>query len=76
MKKIALDLNALRVDSFATTARDSGRRGTVHAAGASEEPTQCLGPTCGTCEPTFAYSCYGTCVGDTCEDVCSAMVTC
>lgn len=76
MKKIALDLNVLCVESFSTTTGDAGRRGTVHAAGNSEEATQCLGPTCGTCEPTFAYSCYGSCVGDTCEDVCSSIVTC
>ena len=85
MKKIVLSLDALRVESFPTTASASALRGTVRAAGASEDtgcesqgpthcgscgPTDCLGPSCGTCEPTFAYSCYGSCVGETCEDRC------
>jgi hypothetical protein len=89
MKKIVLNLNALRVESFETTGRAVERRGTVHAAGASEDtgcesegltycgscgPTDCLDPSCGPpCEPTFPYSCWGTCIGETCDAWCPPM---
>lgn len=70
MKKITLSLDALRVESFSTTTRDAAPRGTVHGADGSED-TGCLAPSCGTCEPTFAYSCYGSCVGETCAPECT-----
>lgn len=82
MKKIALSLDALAVESFETTERASIHRGTVRAAGASGDPdcqsgdltcgtcgfTYCLDPSCGPpCEPTFPYSCGGTCIDETCD---------
>lgn len=88
MKKIVLNPDALRVESFETTDRAVERRGTVHAAGASEDTacesgeltcgtcgfTYCLDPSCGPpCEPTFPYSCNGTCIDETCGPGCGPM---
>lgn len=74
MKKITLDLDTLSVQSFETTAHRADGRGTVRAAGASEQDTECLGPSCGPpCEPTFPYSCWGTCIGETCDPGCGPM---
>lgn len=86
MKKIALSLDALHVESFPTTENASAHRGTVRAAGVSEDtdcqsqaltycgscgPTDCVEPTCGApCEPTFPYSCWGTCIDVTCDVGC------
>lgn len=85
MKKTFLRLDSLRVESFETTSRSEARRGTVRAAGASEDTgcetgeltcgtcgfTYCLDPSCGPpCEPTFAYSCGGTCIDETCDPAC------
>lgn len=91
MKKIALDMETLRVESFETTAAAADRKGTVHAAGESEDtgcesqgltycgscgPTDCLDPSCGPpCEPTFPSSCEGTCMGESCDSAC-VIVTC
>lgn len=60
MKKISLHPDDLLVESFKTTARAEHRRGTVHAAQASEEPT-------------FPDSCRGSCVGETCDAGCGPM---
>jgi hypothetical protein len=57
MNKISLRPEDLQVESFATLARPEHRRGTVHAAEASEEPT-------------FPDSCRGTCIGETCDPGC------
>lgn len=85
MKKIALSLDALHVESFPTTENASAHRGTVRAAGASEDPgcqsqeitcgtcgfTHCLEPSCGWgCEPTIGDSCGGTCIDATCDAGC------
>lgn len=75
MKKIRLDLDALRVESFAT-AEAPRRGGTVHGHAPSYFPepcaptdrvTDCNDVTCAwscngyTCEPTAANTCAATC---------------
>lgn len=73
MKKIILHLDALRVESFVTAAEPADRRGTVRAAEGTA-PTDCLAPSCGPpCEPTFADSCWGTCIDETCDPACPPM---
>lgn len=91
MKKINLDLANLRVESFETTASAADLRGTIRAASITDEDcetqylsycpscgdTQCLDATCGSpCEPTFPYSCDGSCVGDTCNAPSCGLFTC
>lgn len=54
MKKLMLDLDTLRVDSFATTASDDAARGTVRAHDDTIEsewctmPKTCSRPPCNT----------------------------
>jgi hypothetical protein len=92
MRKIALDLDTLSVQSFETTARPAHLRGTVRAAGGTNEecqsqglsycgscwPTDCVEPSCGPpCEPTVGDSCGGSCMGPTCDLAgCSLNLTC
>jgi hypothetical protein len=47
MKKLTLDLEALRVESFEAAAPRDGLRGTVHAADAMTVPPYCMTFTCG-----------------------------
>ena len=89
MKKISLDLDALRVESFETTTDARTARGTVRGAESAEptEATHCgsceasCGPTfclftCGqSCEPTCGDSCHGSCMGETCELTCIGVLT-
>jgi hypothetical protein len=76
MKKIALALETLHVESFETTPRTEHPRGTVHGAGASED-TNCPAVSCGTsCDGTCGDSCHGSCLGETCEFVCTGILTC
>jgi hypothetical protein len=86
MKKLSLRVEELAVESFDTTSAHRIRQGTVHAASVSEDTTcesealtfcgscgysHCLDPSCGPpCEPTFAYSCGGTCIDETCDINC------
>lgn len=59
MAKLKLNLDDLRVESFATTPQGPDRGGTVHAY--QSEPT-C--ETCDTC--TECYTCASNCTCDTC----------
>ena len=75
--KIKLDLDALSVESFATSVAEA-RRGTVH--GHISETTcdlracdcgtsagaYCTDISCVTCDETCGYSCNGTCHENTC----------
>jgi hypothetical protein len=83
MKKLALNLEALTVESFETS-RELERRGTVH--GLSESTANQIICTCesdnGTCGDSCDggcgsdyYSCNGTCGGATCG-FCTRDVTC
>jgi len=56
MKKIHLDLQALRVESFTTAAARPDPRGTVRGAGASFYATGCI--QCGT---AARMTCYAGC---------------
>lgn len=91
MKKISLDLDTLSVQSFETTANPARLRGTVRAAGATEDcqsqglsycgscfHTDCVELTCGApCEPTVGDSCHGSCMGPSCDAPgCSYDLTC
>jgi hypothetical protein len=62
MDKIRLDVDELRVQSFATAEGDA-KRGTVHAHDAPTDQVEC--PTCNaawdTCWDTCAGSCGGSC---------------
>ena len=79
--KIRLNLEALAVDSFDTTA-PAHARGTVFAEQCTC-PTNCTCPGCPTCDDTCPAtcpwtcddascvdSCNGTCYGHTCEGTC------
>jgi len=63
MKKMKLEIDALSVQSFSTTGRDGGKRGTVDAhsgTGAGSNGTLCQDITC-------AYGCFET-VDERCEE--------
>ena len=67
MKKLVLDADALRVESFPTLAVEETLRGTVHAAEATMRQTQCgscVGPTC------QGPTCYTSCGGGPPECTC------
>ncbi|MBB4637878.1 hypothetical protein [Longimicrobium terrae] len=72
MKKLTLQLDDLRIESFSTTGAPR-ERGTVVGEEQCTCPTACSCPGCptcdascnGTCGGTCDASCYGTC-GDTC----------
>lgn len=92
MEKISLSLDNLLVESFETTSDADALRGTVHGADSPITPTQetecescefTCGPTvcqlftCGqSCEVTCGDSCHGSCLGETCEFVCTGVLTC
>lgn len=83
MKKLALSLDALEVQSFATADSAPGR-GTVHGeqctcltvctcpgcntCGTCEATCSCN--TCGTCEATCRYQTCGPTCWETCGDTC------
>ena len=76
MKKLALRLDELRVDSFDTSFTQPDRRGTVRGR---DSYTWDEGPMCWTlqeyscnpCAESSIMSCGGTCGGDyTCEQTC------
>jgi len=46
MKKLSLDLEHLRVESFATVPADRDEKGTVHGNAISRYPTFCYGALC------------------------------
>lgn len=70
MKKLNLNLEDLRVESFDTLPAPQGEKGTVQGYGTpplvSCGETACDDTCFGTCE----QSCNGTCEGDTCEGTC------
>lgn len=67
MKKLALNIDDLSVESFSSAPDALSLRGTVRGRG-------------GTCAVTCNYSCGGTCAGTcnefTCENSCSCWATC
>jgi hypothetical protein len=72
MKKLRLDAEALRVESFEPAGAHAARRGTVRGRGFTEEPgcteyESCIG-TCNTCY-TYDYTCEAvqTCWNPTCD---------
>ena len=66
MRKLHLDTDALRVESFETEAGGQGRGGTVHGQ-SFVPPTEAFACTnYGTCQGT----CVQTCGGPTCEPPC------
>ena len=67
MRKLKLDLDALSVESFATTPEPRREGGTVFGQNHCTCQTQCTCPGCPTCEATCGNS--WTC-GDTCADSC------
>ena len=76
MKKLALNLDQLAVESFATDAAERPA-GTVRGNGISEEHTICI-TNCGTC--TICPGCYsdgGTCdLGGSCANTCQESCNC
>ncbi len=75
MRKLKLDLNDLKVESFETTARSSDSdKGTVHGLADTRNRISCLAPcedefTCATC----GNSCHGSCsCGITCSNTCGS----
>ncbi|SRR6266550_5972850 len=67
MGKIKLNLEDLKVESFATTPDSAARRGTVFGQATADDT--CIGPTCGTScpcpsEQTCSYQ-------ETCQDTCN-----
>lgn len=61
MKKLTLDLEQLRVQSFAAEAEPAGGGGSVHAL---EATVTCIYPRCGTA--VERESCYNGCTYDDC----------
>lgn len=89
MKKITLDLDDLKVESFETTAEASDAPGTVHGYITRDLTLcdQCTDSTCGStcggsCSPTCTNTCAPTCAqtcSSTCDSTCSGCgggVTC
>lgn len=82
MKKLKLNLDDLKVESFATTPEAPDRAGTVHAY---DDPTPTCIDTCGTgctCDTcTMCYTCATNCtcetvVCGTCDTDCGTCDTC
>lgn len=84
MKKLALDLDGLAVESF-DTAPAAGRGGTVHArSGTTYADESCNGTcdfscahscvscawTCDAACPSWGGTCAGSCAGATCGSTC------
>ena len=71
MRKLKLELDELRVDSFDTERRPQVTRGTVRAAHETYVPlTIFLLPTNGTCYVAETCTCYWECTGG--ADLCTA----
>ncbi len=64
MKKLALNVDALRVQSFATADQAVGR-GTVHGEACTCQ-TACTCPGCPSCGDTCPNTCYETCDDPSC----------
>lgn len=82
MKKLRLELDELRVDTFATTPMAGDEKGTVHGHVTWTCETLPFEDTDTTCPPptaraTCANSCYGSCYGS-CNASCqgSCYITC
>ncbi len=90
MRKVRMVLEDLSVESFDTTPREPGGRGTVHGqgiVGAIGEPVPYSAPQCGSypncpsplCVDTPLASCDGSCAytcGDSCNGTCNSCVSC
>jgi hypothetical protein len=81
MNKMKLNLDALAVESFDTSA-SAREKGTVFGEQCTC-PTACTCPGCPTCDGTCPftcddYSCNGeaTCAGHTCDGTCHGEETC
>ena len=66
MRKLALDLDALSVDTFETERRGAGARGTVRGHDSLDPGGGTQGDTCGltcpaTCRPSCGDTCFWTC---------------
>lgn len=68
MKKMKLDLDDLKVESFETTAESQDGEGTVYGY-ITQDLTQCGDCTNFLCEPTNNRTCGSTC-GPTCGNTC------
>jgi hypothetical protein len=55
VKKLALEIEQLQVDSYETTTEKSGYRGTVHGNSLYTNDFTCVGSTCGS--PSNAVRC-------------------
>ena len=73
MKKLTLQLDDLRIDSFATTAGDARAKGTVHARSAYDPSWVDRCPSAFyACEPTeYEDTCAASCGADTCAYPCA-----
>ena len=72
MRRLKLDLDDLRVESFETTPEIGDTKGTVLGYGATDWGNTCAASECGTCVGTcFGGSCVGTCAG-TCGNTCGS----
>ena len=72
MRKIRLDVDALRVDSFDTAAGAESQRGTVRG---HSYPDACFPPS-GSDDPFLDTCGYATCAGDTCWYSCGGSCGC
>lgn len=75
MKKLTLSLDALRVESFDTSAVRAERDGTVHGHDGGCDCSCCCGSneTCRTCDQSACDTCIFDSCG-TCETVCAAQI--
>src|SRR6476620_5056774 len=69
MKKLALDLDGLSVESF-DTAPAAGRGGTVHARSGTTYADESCNGTCDASCPSWGGTCAGSCAGATCGSTC------
>lgn len=89
MKKLRLNLDALRVESFQATSDADLRQGTVHGHFSQNNPAGCYKSQVNTClytcdDATCLASCNGTCFPYTCacatvacsRDICQDTTTC
>jgi hypothetical protein len=76
MKKLMLELDELRVESFETSFEQPDRRGTVHGHYSQNGtcPYSCGGSCDATCPDSCAFTCQGSCpiscVNNTCDATC------
>lgn len=69
MRKLKLEVDSLRVESFASVTKDAEEQGTVHAHASA--PNACLPPTDSVLEQTCAYTCAGLSCIYTCAIYCA-----